>query len=119
MRLAFPAAMVAPRPGLESRLHLPDENDIHVLASAIAGGADAIITFNAQDFPRHILAAEGLERRDPDGFLWELWSHHPQIIGDILADLRADAEQRAAAPVALKSLLRRVRLNRLAKAVCG
>lgn len=119
MRLAFPAAMVAPRPGLESRLHLPDENDIHVLASAIAGGADAIITFNAQDFPRHILAAEGLERRDPDGFLWELWSHHPQIIGDILADLRADAEQRAAAPVPLKSLLRRVRLNRLAKAVCG
>lgn len=119
MRAVFPAAMVAPRPGLESRLHLPDENDIHVLATAIAGGADAIVTFNAQDFPRHTLAAEGLERRDPDGFLWELWSKHPDEMATILSRVHRDAEVMAGAPVSLKSLLKRARLNRLAKAVAG
>lgn len=119
MRAAFPAATVPPRPGLESRLHLPDENDIHVLAAAVAGGADAIITFNAQDFPRHVLAAEGVDRRDPDGFLWELWSKHPETMQPILDRVRADAEAMAAAPVSLKSLLKRAKLNRLAKAVAG
>lgn len=119
MRTVFPAAMVGPRPGLESRLHLPDENDIHVLATAIAGGADAILTFNAQDFPRHVLAAEGVERRDPDGFLWELWSKHPEAVEAILTRVQTDATRLAGAPVALKSLLKRLRLNRLAKAVTG
>ena len=117
MRAVFPAAMVGARPGLESRLHLPDENDIHVLATAIAGGADAILTFNAQDFPRHVLASEGLERRDPDGFLWELWSKHPQAMETILTRVQEDASRLAGAPVSLRSLLKRLRLNRLAKAV--
>ena len=47
LRAAFPQAEVAAQPGLEGRLHLPDPNDIHVLAAAIAAHADAIVTFNA------------------------------------------------------------------------
>ena len=68
VRAAWPTAAVAPHKGLEARLYLKDENDIHVLAAAIAGHADAIVTMNAQDFPRHVLAEEGLERWDPTGF---------------------------------------------------
>ena len=67
LRADWPDAAVLPHPGLAARLHLPDENDIHVLAAAVAGHADAILTFNASDFPRRILAEEGIERRDPDG----------------------------------------------------
>ncbi|MFT4148922.1 MAG: PIN domain-containing protein [Paracoccaceae bacterium] len=119
MRAAFPAATIRPQPGLEARLHLPDENDIHVLAVAVASGADAIVTFNAQDFPRHVLAAEGVERRDPDGFLWEMWSAEPEAMGAILSRVREDATRMAGVPVSLKSLLKRARLNRLAKAVAG
>ena len=77
MREVFPRALVAAAPGVEARLVLPDPNDTHVLAVAVASGADAIVTFNAQDFPRHVLAGEGVARRDPDGFLWELWSGDP------------------------------------------
>jgi predicted nucleic acid-binding protein len=116
---AFPQARVAPAPGVESRLHLPDEGDIHVLATAIAGGADAIVTWNAADFPRGTLAAEGLSRRDPDAFLWEMWSHDPGGMGAVLQGVRARAEAKSGAPVALPPLLKHARLPRLAKAVAA
>ena len=54
--------------------------------------------------------------RDPDGFLWELWSRAPDKMGAIIHDLHAEAERRAGAPVSLKALLKRNRLNRLAPA---
>jgi len=96
---------------------LPDPNDTHVLAVAVASGADAIVTFNAQDFPRHVLAAEGVARRDPDGFLWELWSGAPDAVGAVIARVHARAEAMAGAPVSLKALLKRAQCPRLAKAV--
>ena len=37
-------------------LSLPDENDRHVLAAAIKANADAIITFNLDDFPESYLS---------------------------------------------------------------
>jgi predicted nucleic acid-binding protein len=117
LRGLFPRALVREHPEIEARLLLPDPNDRHVLASAIASSADAIITFNAQDFPGHILAAEGITRRDPDGFLWELHSHHPDTMARIVETVRAKAEAISGQPVALKPLLKRARLYRLAKAL--
>lgn len=114
---AFPKAAIAPQPGLEAGLHLPDENDIHVLAIAIAGSADAIITFNARDFPRHVLAGEGLTRRDPDGFLWEMWSHNPDAVGAVINRVHATAEQLSGQSFALRAFLKKAGLPRLAKAL--
>ncbi|MFV0490552.1 MAG: RSP_2648 family PIN domain-containing protein [Pseudorhodobacter sp.] len=116
-RLRFPQAMVGPQPGLEAQLHLPDENDIHVLATAIAGNADCIITLNAADFPRAALRAEGVERRDPDGLLWEFWSHDPEGVGAALDALRIRAEARDGEARSLPAMLKRARLSRLAKAL--
>lgn len=113
----FPNARVKPQPGLENRLHLPDENDIHVLATAIAGHADAIVTLNAKDFPRGLLQAEGLARRDPDGLLWELWSHHPEQVEAALEQVRATASRLSGEEKALKPLLKRAKLTRLARAL--
>ncbi|MCB6177353.1 PIN domain-containing protein [Rhodobacter sp. Har01] len=115
LKATFPRALVRPQPGIEARLLLPDPDDTHVLAVAIAAGADAIVTFNAADFPGHVLAAEGLARRDPDGFLWELQSRHPAEMARIVEAVRAKAERLSGAPVALKPLLKRARLFRLAK----
>ena len=116
LRAAFPRAMIREQPGIEARLALPDPDDVHVLAVAIAGHADCIVTFNATDFPRHLLSEEGVERRDPDGFLWELWSHHPGEVGQVIADVHARAEAMAGGAVSLKALLKRARLGRLARA---
>jgi len=117
LRAAFPRGLVREHPGIEARLILPDPNDVHVLAIAIASGADAIITFNAQDFPGHLLAAEGIQRRDPDGFLWEMHSRNPEAMARIVETVRARAEAISGQPVALKGLLKRARLYRLGKAL--
>ena len=117
LKAAFPRALVRDHPEIEARLHLPDPDDLHVLACAIASGADAIVTFNARDFPGHTLAAEGITRRDPDGFLWELQSRHPKAMAAIVEAVRAKAEAISGQPVALKALLKRARLFRLGKAL--
>ncbi|GLS87823.1 PIN domain-containing protein [Cypionkella aquatica] len=119
MRASFARGFVREQPNIEARLMLPDENDVHVLAIAIAGNADCIVTFNAKDFPRHLLAEEGLERRDPDGLLWQLYSFHPLEVGAVVANVHATAEAMNGAPVVLKSLLKRAGLPRLAKAIAA
>jgi hypothetical protein len=48
-------------------LHLPDPNDRHVLAAAIRGRADVIVTLNIRDFPGHVLAPYGIVAQHPDG----------------------------------------------------
>jgi predicted nucleic acid-binding protein len=117
LRANFPRASLRDRPEIEARLLLPDANDVHVLATAIAGHADAIVTFNATDFPRHILAEEGLTRRDPDSFLWELWSYHPAEVATVVAAVHATAERMAGTALSAKALLKRAKLPRLAKAL--
>lgn len=50
-------------------LVLPDPDDRHVLAAAIRCHADAIVTFNIDDFPRDVLAHHELDVIHPDDFI--------------------------------------------------
>ncbi len=54
---------------LASCLTLPDIDDAHVLAAAIAGHADCIVTSNVRDFPADIVGPYGIEIIDPDVFI--------------------------------------------------
>ena len=119
LRAKFPRGFVRENRDIEARLLLPDPNDVHVLATAIAGHADCIVTFNAVDFPRHVLAADGIERNNPDGLLWQLWSHHPLQVDQVVRGVHATAEQMAGRDIALKSLMKRAQLPKLAKAMDG
>lgn len=49
-------------------LILPDPDDRHVLAAAIVGRCDAIVTQNLKDFPPEALAPFGIETQHPDDF---------------------------------------------------
>lgn len=116
-RAAFPEAEVAPKPGTEARLWLPDPNDVHVLAAAIDGHADELLTFNVKDFPGNLVTEEGILRRGPDEFLLE------QFHGDEAA-VRADVESVLAEAAGHgidvsnpRSVFRRARLPRFGKAL--
>jgi hypothetical protein len=52
----------------EQRLTLPDANDRHVLAAALACVADSIVTFNTRDFPPDVLRPFGVVAVTPDAF---------------------------------------------------
>ena len=65
---AFEDATVSGWEPLSAGLDLPDPDDRHVLAAAIAGGAQCIVTFNLKDFPAAMLAPTGVEVSHPDEF---------------------------------------------------
>jgi hypothetical protein len=91
MRQAFPEALVVLPPGLEKALIcIPDENDRHVVAAAIRGGANAIITSNVKDFPEECLAQYDLIRQTPDDFLLHQFHLDPSLILEKL-DAQASA----------------------------
>lgn len=114
LRARWPEAEVPPDPDLEGRLALPDPADRHVLAAAIGGRADVLLTFNRADFPTRTLGRHGILLREPDGFLWEL-EEEGQGVGVVVAEVRSLAETRSGQPLALRGLLRRAGLPRLGK----
>lgn len=117
LRAAWPGAEVALPDGLAARLWLPDPDDVHVLAAAIAGGADVVVTFNAADFPRGVLAEEGLMRQGPDEFLLSLWHVQPLPVAAAVASVRAEAERLSGQSWAMRALLKKAGLPRLGKAL--
>jgi predicted nucleic acid-binding protein len=119
VKVAWPKACVAPSDGLQARLWLPDPNDIHVLAAAVAGSADVLLTMNAKDFPRHILAEEGVSRADPDAFLLGLWEVNPDLVDAAAQALLAEANRLSQEGWTLRPLLKKARLPRLAKALAA
>jgi hypothetical protein len=117
LRAAWPKSEVEPAPGVEARLWLPDGDDIHVLAAAVAASADAVMTLNAKDFPRGILAEEGLSRIDPDGYLHGVWTTRPEVMEDVATGVLNEARRLSGTDWTMRDLLRKSSLPRLAKAL--
>ncbi|MBC7131824.1 MAG: PIN domain-containing protein [Roseovarius sp.] len=117
MAARWPRGCITCPPEAEARLWLPDPGDRHVLAAAIAGHADGILTLNARDFPRHILAEEGLWRADPDGFLHGIWQAQPGLVAEVAAEVLATARRLSARDWQMRPLLKKARLPRLGRAL--
>lgn len=113
MDARWPGASHLPNPEAAQRYDLPDMDDVHVLAAAMAGGAALLVTFNLRDFPARKLRDLGLAPLSPDALLWEVAGRNPDEV--------AEAIRRALAPLASEDppvkVLKRAHLPRLAKLV--
>jgi len=69
MNASVPDCLVTNYKKLANSIELPDPDDRHVLAAAIVGHADAIVTFNTKDFPQAVLQPYGIEVQHPDEFV--------------------------------------------------
>ncbi|HZL35399.1 MAG TPA: PIN domain-containing protein [Tepidisphaeraceae bacterium] len=69
MDAAVPDCLVTGYESLIEGLVLPDANDRHVLAAAIAISADVIVTSNLKHFPAADLAQFQIEAQHPDDFV--------------------------------------------------
>lgn len=72
MCAAIPDCLIQDYEALEFAFKdLPDPGDAHVMAAALKGQAERIVTQNLQDFPADILAPWGIEAKHPDDFLMD------------------------------------------------
>lgn len=69
MDAAVPDCLIREYQGLIDSLDLPDPDDRHVLAAAIKGAANVIVTFNLRDFPERELSKYQIEAQHPDEFV--------------------------------------------------
>ncbi len=77
MREAIPDCLIVDYELFIPSLQLPDENDRHVLAAAIRGNADAIVSLNTKDFPADVLSKFDIEIQTPDQFVLNQIMLHP------------------------------------------
>lgn len=79
-------------------IKLPDQNDAHVLAAAISGHADCIVTTNSKDFPKDAVEAYGIEVVHPDQFIINQWDLDPLIAVAAFKHMRARRKKPEATP---------------------
>lgn len=70
-------------------LDLPDPDDRHVLAAAITGRCDVIVTKNLQDFPNTAVRPHGIEVQHPDEFLSNHLKMAPGMFCESVRKVRA------------------------------
>ncbi len=75
-------AVVTGYEGLIESFTLPDQNDRHILAAAIVGRADFIVTCNLRDFPQDVLDPHNIEAQHPDEFIRHLLDLAPDVVID-------------------------------------
>ena len=83
---------------IEPCLSLPDVNDRHVLAAAVAGHADSIVTINIKDFPSSILEPLGITALHPDEFLLQQLQLEPLVVLPAFKSMRTRLKNPAFTP---------------------
>jgi hypothetical protein len=85
MRTALQDATVVGYESLVPALHELGD-DAHVVAAAVVGQADVIVTSNVRDFPERILERYGLAAQSPDDFLVQQWWLDPESVAAVLVE---------------------------------
>jgi hypothetical protein len=82
MEKAFPGANFDPDPEVLRGISLPDQDDAHVVATAVAAGATSIVTYNSRHFPGRILAPLRLIVETPDEFCARIFGEDERSVAE-------------------------------------
>lgn len=107
MDKTFEDARVEGWEGLEATVALPDPDDRHVVAAALRGRADAIITTNVRHYPTDTLEPLGIEVIHPDNFLLDQLDLVPRTVLDALREQAANTRHPHLTPIDLVARLAR------------
>ncbi|WP_338844609.1 PIN domain-containing protein [Massilia sp. W12] len=105
-----PAALISNYERYIAEVNIPDKDDRHVVAAAIASGAQKIVTWNLSDFPNKVLKVFGVIAESPDKFISDLILDNP---GAIVPVLKAMRERFKAPPMSVQDFFLRLDKNRL------
>ena len=117
MNDALPRATVIGYEDLIPAVSLPDPDDRHIVAAAIAAGASVILTWNLRDFPATALKKYGLRRQTPDAFLADLYDQAPDLAVSSLANARRNLSKSRVSASDFIDILNNQKLGQLAKRV--
>jgi predicted nucleic acid-binding protein len=96
---------------LINSVELPDPDDRHVLAAAIACGARKILTWNLKDFPARFLSQFGIAADNPDRFIAALIHAAPERVVAVFKGVRLRQKKPKMEIAEFFDMLRRNRLN--------
>jgi predicted nucleic acid-binding protein len=114
MQDTFGDALVTGWEELQAGIVLPDEDDRHVVATAIRAGAHAIVTANVTDFPAAALGPLGLEAVHPDDFLLDQLDLSPPTILQVIREQAEHTRRPPLTPPELATVLGRAGVPRFA-----
>jgi hypothetical protein len=117
MNDALPAATVTGYEEHIPELVLPDPDDRHVVAAAIAAKASLLLTWNLRDFPERALKKFGLRAMTPDDFLLRLYERVPDLVIASLASARRNLTKSRVEPSDFVAILKGQNLVQLAQRV--
>ena len=98
-----------------SKLYLPDQNDLHVLAAAIESNTNNIVTLNLRDFPNSELMKYGVRSIHPDELLYKEALSNFDLISNLVSTILNDFNNNEAKKLNEYRLLKKAKLNRLSK----
>jgi hypothetical protein len=93
MEIAFPGASFDPDSEILKSISLPDMDDVHVIATAVAAQAKTIVTYNGRHFPNRTLAPLGLRAESPDAFCLRLFGEAPADVTEGARNHRASLKR--------------------------
>ncbi|MBU6298746.1 MAG: PIN domain-containing protein [Alphaproteobacteria bacterium] len=111
MKQVLPAANVTSYEKYIPQLTLPDLDDCHILAAAIAGSATLIVTWNLADFPTEALVPYHVTALNPDDFLMDLYRMAPDAMIVAVANARKNLRKTAPNVAAFIDALERQKLT--------
>lgn len=117
MSAVLPDAMVSGYACHIAAINLPDADDRHVVAAAIAAGASLIITWNERDFPEAELARHKLRAQTPDALLMNLYAAVPDVVVAATANARQNLRRSRISAAEYLDALERQKLFKFAAAM--